>query len=759
MDGSAKFNVKVFGKTVAEKEFAKGNFLIYETGNSHGLIKDLGAVSLQSSSVGFWEDVDIDAVYENESRTYASFPTEWYADVPDSSLMAADYSHGELKKISGNVYTESAPQLCEVGGQIIMVMQWDSSERADIDRSMLVYSLYDEATNTWSYPVAVDDDGTADFYPCFQDGYLVWQNEKTTLSDSMTLSEIAALGEICVSKWDGSGFTSPVILTNNDSLDTLPQVAASGAGVSIVWITNSENDILGLSGTNTIMSRYLNEELSPEEDAVALAGGLNAVTDLAIGNIGEKLCVAYVVDGDSDLSTVDDWEIWSIKDGISAKLTENNGLDSNPVFAGGQLYYYSMGNIVITSLDGTQDTVFNESRQGSLTDSFCVTANDHGNIAVWWAKTLENSTELFATLYRDNSWSDEIQITSMDARVRYPSGLLHPDGSMLVAFSSATIEDDSITKTDLYTISLTPAYDLELLDVSFDEETMTAYATVKNSGELEMASYRIELLDNGDVNNTMTMDTPLKAGESAEIVLPYKMGPNMSKRMITLKVSATAEEEYNTENNSATFTIGHADAAVGSVSVGSDGTTIFAEVSNAGYSTARNILVQLRQNTAEGTVLKEQRVNLSPGEKQTMEFLLDRSFVKGEGEVQFYVTAAIAEEGVSLGNNEGYVFVPAQSDYRIEILGFKQIGGRTMVNSYAGNDSDSILSCTIYAAVYSSTGKFKGCGSCPVTINAGNDIGVDTWVSCSVESGDTIKTFILNASMQPLVSCSDYVND
>lgn len=122
--------------------------------------------------------------------------------------------------LAENIYTECAPQLCEISGTKVIIIQWDNTYRADADRTMLAYSVYDEAAKAWSAPVPVDDDGTADFYPCFKDGWLVWQNERSTLRDDMTLTDIAKLGEICVSKWTGSGFDTPVRITDNDTLDT-----------------------------------------------------------------------------------------------------------------------------------------------------------------------------------------------------------------------------------------------------------------------------------------------------------------------------------------------------------------------------------------------------------------------------------------------------------------------------------------------------------------------------------------------------------
>ena len=140
--------------------------------------------------------------------------------------MSSEYSNKNLSLLAENVYTESAPMMCNIDGQKVMVMLWDNSERDAVNRTMVVYSVYDSETGLWSEPVPVWDDGTADFYPCFHDGYVVWQNEKALLNDSMTLLDIASLGEICVSKWNGNGFDEPVTITNNDSLDTQPFVCA-----------------------------------------------------------------------------------------------------------------------------------------------------------------------------------------------------------------------------------------------------------------------------------------------------------------------------------------------------------------------------------------------------------------------------------------------------------------------------------------------------------------------------------------------------
>lgn len=749
-EGSASFNVKLFGKTVAEKEFARGDFLIYETGNNKGLIKD-NAVSLQSDDEGIY-NIDVNQVYENESRAYAGNPTEWVGDELQTRLMSADYTNKDLHKLADNIYTESAPQICEVDGEKIMVMQWDNASRADADRTMLVYSVYDEAGKTWSSPKAVDDDGTADFYPCFKDGYLVWQNEKTTLADDMTLTDIAKLGEICVSEWNGNGFDTPVALTDNNTLDTQPSVAKTSNGASVAWTTNTENDIMGITGKNAIMQSDFDG--TNWSNPTEIKSNLNSITNITAGIVNDIFRVAYVTDDDNNLNTINDRDIRIIGGGSETQLTNNDVLDSNPVFADDKIYYYRDGNIVYSDIDGTNESkVFDEAKQG-LTDTFVVDSNGNGDIAVWWTKAVGGGAEVYASLYKDNEWSNEIKVTEVGNRAKYPSGIINNDGSMVVAFNNGIEEENKIIKTDLYTISVNPSYDLELTDAYFDESTMTARAVVKNNGELSADSYTVALEDN---NQTIT--EPLKAGESKEIEISYNKPNNLSARTIMLSVALANGEEYNTDNNSAEFVIGHADIEVANVAANENETAITAEVSNIGYDNAQNVKVELRDGDANGAVIEEKTINLNVGAKESVEFAIDKSVMRFfDASKQLYVTAQISGDEVSLGNNDGYVIIQSKSgaaDYETEVLGCNEVDGKFVINSVARNNTGKSISCVMYSAVYSSDGTLKSCGKVNADIAAENDTGVDITVPCTIEKGDTVKTFMWTDKMTPLAPCGE----
>ena len=753
-EGEANFNVKVFGKEVAKKPFGKGDFLIYETGNANGLISD-SAVKLASlENENVYSGIDINKVYENESRSYASSSTEWYGDLPPISLMTTEYTNKNLQLLAENVYTESAPMMCNIDGQKVMVMLWDNTERDAANRTMVVYSVYDNETNLWSSPVPVYDDGTADFYPCFNDGFLVWQNEKSLLNDSMTLLDIAKLGEICVSKWNGNGFDEPVTITDNSVIDTQPFVCASDSEVSVVWTTNSENDIIGTSGSNSILKSSLTDFNWSE--AVIVKDNLNSIVNLSAGFTDIGLNIAYVVDGDNDLQTINERDICIITENEEYKLTDNDVLDSNPVFEGNTIYYYSNGNIEYGVLGRNgKSSVFEEMKAG-LTDNFTVNANESGDVAIWWAKNTDNATEIFCTLYKDGEWSDEIQISDTGNQSKYPAGILEADGSMYVAYNNSIWQDGSVIQSDLYTIDLLPSYDLSVIDAYIDEDSMMVYATIKNTGELNIDSYTLSLID-GIVNSQKVISEVLKAGESADVEIEYIKPENLDKRTITLAV-AIDDEEYNLDNNSAALTVGNSDVNITEIRNYEKLPTSLAVavISNNGYSDTGKITVCLRKETADGIVAETQIIdNLSAGESTEVTFNYN---IVENSNIQWYVTAESENEEVSLGNNDSYFinnYLSSVSEYSHEILRYSIKEKSLIVNAYAENNTAADLNAVSILAVYGKDGRLKGLKQSDLAaVKYGNATLNFTIDNYSYANGDYIKLFMWNGlnTLAPICS-------
>ena len=108
-----------------------------------------------------------------------------------------------------------------------------------------------------------------------------------------------------------------------------------------------------------------------------LSEGLNAIVSLSTGFIDDSFAVAYALDGDDMLETIDDTEIYIVKPGSTdLRITDNDTMDSSPVFSSfngtGALYWYNEGNILfITQLGAEPDRVFSGAKPG-LKDDFKV---------------------------------------------------------------------------------------------------------------------------------------------------------------------------------------------------------------------------------------------------------------------------------------------------------------------------------------------------------------------------------------------------
>ena len=752
--GTAKFKLEgPFGIPTYEKPFAEGKFHVYETGNKNTLLgKKLNLYSADDyNSNDPYSLIDIDApitITEHGDSTQ-----QWVGDSDDIELEAVDYTNQEVKVLEENSYESTAPILANMDGKNVIAWVTDNKERADGDKNMLVYSV--EENGKWSKPEAVYDDGFADSTPQMKDGYIVWQKATKNVTEDMSLRDLGEVCEIYMAKWNGNGFDTPIRVTQNALLDQTPQISVNDGNATVVWVQNSDNNLMGTTGENSIMS-YTNGTVKTEKIVT------KAITNMSTEFIDGILNIAYEADWDNNLSTIDDREIYNIADGKVKIITDNSIADTHPLY--GELngaivlFYYSDGKIVYLK-DGTENTVVS----GIATDQFTIVSNGNST-AVLWTAVNDGNAELHGALYDGSVWSEDVQVSDLGKRIKFPSAVMQSDGNIFAAFNRTEkvpneyYYDDG--QSDLCTIKITPSYDLELSDAYFDEKDMKAYAKVKNIGELNVDSYTVSLNDNG-VTTRKVISEPLKAGESADIEMAYNKPSDLSARKLTLSVSLATGEEYNKDNNSAEFTVGNADVEVSNVAINEGETKVTADVSNIGYSNANNVTVSLREGSAEGTVIEKQTVNLAANANEIVEFDINKNDIHFyDSSTALYVTAEYNGDEASLGNNDGYVIITSDSgsaDYEIQVLDYSAIDGKYVVNSVARNNTTEKIGCVLYSAVYSSDGILKGIGKVNADIDADDDTGVDITVDCTIETGDTIKTFMWDKDMLPLAKNAELV--
>lgn len=95
----------------------------------------------------------------------------------------------------------SDPNCSSSGTNCYLVFLEDNTNRTSLNRTMAMFSKYDGTM--WALPVALGDDGTADFHPrilTFADGSAVaaWENEGTVQPTNAAVSDMVSNLEVSV---------------------------------------------------------------------------------------------------------------------------------------------------------------------------------------------------------------------------------------------------------------------------------------------------------------------------------------------------------------------------------------------------------------------------------------------------------------------------------------------------------------------------------------------------------------------------------
>jgi hypothetical protein len=143
------------------------------------------------------------------------------------------------------------PNCSSSGTNLYLVFLEDNTNRTSMNRTMAMFSHFDGTL--WSLPIAVADDGTADFHPrilTFTDGSAVatWENEGKLQPDTAALSDMVSNLEVSVAWYNPTAGTwlAARQMTTNSFLDRSPKLAGrTKDNLLLTWISNPANDTDG----------------------------------------------------------------------------------------------------------------------------------------------------------------------------------------------------------------------------------------------------------------------------------------------------------------------------------------------------------------------------------------------------------------------------------------------------------------------------------------------------------------------------------
>ena len=673
LDVSGEVGVRGYiGPFKASKVLMSGKYNIYPNINN----KLNSYSSLKSNSIN--ESIYNLEEYKLIDRSYLSKQSNWFGvnDLENFqySLKEADLnSNDNINLLIENSYNNSAPKVITSKENTIMVFVYDDGSRDDYNIGTLAYSVYDDESKTWSSLMKVDSNSTIDSSPYLYEKnneiYLVYQDSSKVFYNNPSLEEYYKSLQVKVAKFNNKtkkfeDITS--LKTGEKDYSINPKISIINETPIVTWISNNEGDCFGIKGENSISySKFVNGKWA---DPIKLITGLNAITDINIGELNGKECIVYCEDKDNNLSTVDDRVLNSINiNGENMKLA--SGKISNPIFSvmpdsnTMELIWYDNENIKTTKDAKTIRNLF-DSNIEELSDNFAIV----GNKIMYCSKNYEENSNIYAISYDTNNkkWGDSIKVTNQDKYINDFSAV-DLNGNILTVFTQnkVTITEQEVKEdSNLSWTIIKELNDVALNDVDYKFEdivpnnNLPLSLSIENKGENTINKIIIEIKDgNNNILKNEEILVDILSGEEKKLNVDFLVPSKLDSYTIT--VYEKGKEDNNIEDNSFNFNIGYTDLSISTSQVKKGNKDcILAEVKNESYVNTSGTLNIYGTGSSEIPVATKKIDELKAGETKLYYIELGEEYFNDnkEGVVKVSVSSDKEEYYDSNNSDEEYVY-------------------------------------------------------------------------------------------------------
>ena len=606
---------------------------------------------LRTLTVTGWHPIPRD--YAADPRTYAVFQAN---ERPLRLAAGAGVLSTQENLIASNVFPFAHPAIA-ADGEVLLLWVHDDTGKPLMQGEEMRYSVYDGSS--WSTPASITGDNLQDFAPqVAYDGsghaVAVWERNKVVQSGSSTLDAAYANAfELAYAVWNGTSWSAPAYLTNNNALDHDPLLAQGNDGqLLLVWRRNPAGELMGtLTNPDTLYYALWNG--STWSAPQVLLDGAAGITGLsAARHDADTMAVAYSRDTGGDLSTSEDQElflltwsgaVWS----APARLTDDAAPDDRPA-----LFYAAAGHprllwlkgdtlyALLGDLNGTPRPIAVEGSAAMLDYAAAQDAGD--NLVLLWQGYSDQGVDAFYAAYDQahDVFSLVEQLTHDEPLEKFLAPAFAPTGELLMAYGkdelltttvtvSPTLVISNVTvfgQSDLYVLRHTFGPDLALAasDVAVTPanpapgSTARLTATLHNDGDRAVVNpqvrfYRGDPHAGGTVIGTATASLTLAGGMTATLgvnwAVPSSGGPFA---LYAVADPDGAVAEWSESNNEAYIYAAVPDLAVADVQVGygaGQNITLTARISNTGVVAASNVPLAFRLDDAEtGTAVAQTTV-------------------------------------------------------------------------------------------------------------------------------------------------------
>lgn len=593
---------------------------------------------------------------------------------------------GRVTTLLSDVYASAKPQLLQTAsGKKLLIFTTDMDNRTTGNHTAVVYSIYNEQ-NRWSIPKMIDDDGTADFDAVAAvDGeniYVTWINakriftpEEAEAEDFMT--KLAAETEVYAAKIALNGNTGTVTkypaITDNAIADLHPAITVKNHVPYIAWNSNSANDILKGTGTNTVYLASLNgnafttKKLSEEN---------KPVQSVAIGNLDNDVVTAYTLNS----GTEENPQVQLAAVNAKGRTTiAANGQNLSPSFAkidgSSVLLWYAQdaGGSSLNYIDAIDGAVESYIEDDAVISADYTVVDGGDSQLLICSSEKENAEEtgrnLYAYVIRDGEVYEPVTLTDLEGYAAVPSGIWNGTAyEYLFTRTDVDITENTVTEnTDLCITSVVPQSKLVIGDIDYTQEKLmpdedtSITIPVKNNGLTNCGEGKVQIIYNGNVIGQADLEAGITSGETQNVTVDLTV-PGDAAAKETLKVEAISDKNTTADSTKNIQSAGSELAL--SVKQEDDDITVVIDNNSAFDTTAA---LTLKAGDASGKVLKT--INLGNVESYDM---VEKTFTKEElkklgSDTVYMEVSGDAEESIK-SDNTAFVYVGTEELKTLDYL-------------------------------------------------------------------------------------------
>ncbi|MBO4870127.1 MAG: hypothetical protein J5585_10495, partial [Clostridia bacterium] len=666
MPTSVEFTDQVFSIALKGEIGYEAQFLFWSTGEQPLLSGTLGPETIYFGSDGKSSGAK-SAVKKNTADVSATGKDfvliDRASDISDWLDNAAKPKKAPMKNValSGvtektlqtGVYSMADPSVASCADTTLAVWTQDSLDRDDYNRLCAVYSVYDNATDTWSAPRAICDNGCNSFSPvASSDGehlYIAWQqaNRMLTEDDCADYTALLAATEIWSAVYDpASGeFADIARLTDNDVYDYSPAVGFTEEGPVLFYAQSTEPEFYSPEGNSL-------HKVDAGTDTV-IASDIATISGLTAGG-GQ---VAFSADTDGDLSTSGDISVFYGSDTLSVfPKSDENTPNLNPVFGkmnGETTLFVTDGKNIYYLQDNEPTAVLEE--PASVGSRICALKND-GELELLWAGLTESGSELYTCSFDGEAWSSAVQLTE---KGNLFSGFdAAACDSHVVIFAAETEREYDETneiyrsggtnlialrENDFCNMSVSELFVNELGVVEGDQSELSF--TLENKGNTLFESAALLLSDTCGTEQNLTLECEILPGKSEIITVPYVIPANFAGSTVTVEIQPDGDTDPSDNSVSYTSSASQLTTVKDSVTHIGDSYILSCLTTASGFTDAEDVVVSVSFDDADGDAVDAvyaDTIKKETGFISEFAFLASELPFDGNGVAVVYVTAEAA---------------------------------------------------------------------------------------------------------------------